>query len=118
MREKIDAKSEAQGYPESRLPSFTADQQSMVANSSDFLGINFYTSEIVYPVDEGVEDVSYFKDDDADLYKDPTWFTSGSEWLMVTPWGLRSILSWIGSHYPGVDIYITENGVSDKVTKY
>ena len=131
MREKIDAKSEAQGYPQSRLPTFTADQQRLVANSSglalinvnkhqqtftsDFLGINFYTSEIVYPVDEGVEDVSYFKDDDADLYKDPTWFTSGSEWLMVTPWGLRSILSWIGSHYPGVDIYITENGVSDKV---
>ena len=34
MREKIDAKSEAQGYPESRLPTFTADQQMMVANSS------------------------------------------------------------------------------------
>ena len=34
MREKIDAKSEAQGYPESRLPTFTADQQVMVANSS------------------------------------------------------------------------------------
>ena len=66
-------------------------------------------------MDEGVEDVSYFKDDDADLYKDPTWFTSGSEWLMVTPWGLRSILSWIGGHYPGVPLYITENGVSDKV---
>ena len=62
-----------------------------------------------------MEDVSYFKDDDADLYKDPTWFTSGSDWLMVTPWGLRSILSWIGGHYPGVPLYITENGVSDKV---
>ena len=34
MREKIDAKSEAQGYPESRLPTFTAEQQSLVANSS------------------------------------------------------------------------------------
>ena len=34
MREKIDAKSEAQGYPESRLPTFTAEQQRMVANSS------------------------------------------------------------------------------------
>ena len=81
----------------------------------DFLGINFYTSEVVYPLDEGVDDVSYFKDDDAELYKDPTWFTSGSDWLMVTPWGLRSILSWIGEQYPGVGVYITENGVSDKV---
>ena len=49
---------------------------------TDFLGINIYTSKMVYPVDEGVEDVSYFKDDDADLYQDPTWFTSGSAWLV------------------------------------
>ena len=67
-------------------------------------------------MDEGVEDVSYFKDDDDDLYQDPTWFTSGSELLAVTPWGLRSLLSWIGYHYPDLDIYITKNGVSDKVT--
>ena len=25
-------------------------------------------------------------------------------------------MSWIKSHYPGVDVYITENGFSDKVT--
>ena len=88
---------------------------SQLTFTSDFLGINFYTSVIVYPVDEGVEEVSYYKDDDADQYKDPTLFTSGSDWLAVTPWGLRKILSWLGSHYPGVDIYITENGVSDRV---
>ena len=70
---------------------------------------------MVYPVEEGVEEVSYYKDDDVDQYKDPTWFTAGSDWLAVTPWGLRSILSWVGSHYPGLDIYITENGVSDRV---
>ena len=70
---------------------------------------------ISYSPFQGIEDVSYDKDDDAGLYKDPTWFTSGSDWLMVTPFGLRSILSWIGDHYPGVDVYVTENGVSDKV---
>ena len=70
----------------------------------------------MYPLDEGFDEVSYYKDDDAELYQDPTWFTSGSPWLTVTPWGLRSIMSWIKSHYPGVDVYITENGFSDKVT--
>ena len=66
-------------------------------------------------MDEGVDEVSYYKDDDVELYQDPSWFTSGSSGKAVTPWGLRSLMSWIKSHYPGVDVYITENGVSDKV---
>ena len=66
-------------------------------------------------MDEGVDEVSYYKDDDVEIYQDPSWFTSGSSGKAVTPWGLRSLMSWIKSHYPGVDVYITENGVSDKV---
>ena len=54
-------------------------------------------------------------DDDLVLYKDPTWYTSGSSWLMVTPWGLRSMMNWIKANYGDVAVYITENGVSDKL---
>lgn len=39
---------------------------------------------------------------------------SGSEWLRVTPWGIRKGLNWIKDHYKNVTVYITENGVSDK----
>ena len=46
MREKIDAKSEAQGFPESRLPSFTEEDSAMILGSSDFLGMNFYTAQV------------------------------------------------------------------------
>ena len=46
MREKIDAKSEAQGFPESRLPSFTEEESAMILGSSDFLGMNLYTSQV------------------------------------------------------------------------
>ena len=46
MREKIDAKSEAQGFPESRLPSFTDEESAMILGSSDFLGMNFYTAQV------------------------------------------------------------------------
>ena len=131
MREKVDSKSQAQGFENSRLPKFTDEQSLIVAKTSgtnftfyqtvayvnylDFLGINFYTSEIVYPVDEGTEEVSYHKDDDAELYQDESWFTSS--WIGVTPWGLRSTMNWIKHHYPGVDVYVTENGVSDRVIK-
>jgi len=114
MREKVDMKSQAQGFAESRLPHFTESESLMVANTSDFLGINFYTSEMVYPVDEGTEEVSYHKDDDAELYQDDSWFKAS--WNAVTPWGLRSTMNWIKAHYPGVDVYITENGVSDRLS--
>ena len=68
---------------------------------------------MVYPVDEGIEEVSYHKDDDAELYQEESWFKAA--WNAVTPWGLRSTMNWIKGHYPGVDVYITENGTSDKV---
>ena len=61
MRTKVGAKSEAQGFPESRLPEFTLEEEMMVSKSSDFLGLNFYTSELVKPEDEGIEDISYHK---------------------------------------------------------
>ena len=68
---------------------------------------------MVYPVDEGTEEVSYHKDDDAELYQDESWFKAS--WNAVTPWGLRSTMNWIKDHYPGVDVFITENGTTDKV---
>ena len=78
------------------------------------------------------------RDDDVVLRKDPNWYTSASSWLMVrkgvriqrgsketrvlsflktpeiihptqvTPWGLRSLLTWVKEHYGGLDLYITE----------
>ena len=83
---QIDAKSEAQGFPESRLPHFTEEESIMIAGSSDFLGINFYTSNVVYPELSDLADVSFYADQDISSYQDPTWYTAGSSWLRVTPW--------------------------------
>ena len=48
MREKIDAKSEAQGFEESRLPTFSVEDSAMILGSSDFLGMNFYTAQVTF----------------------------------------------------------------------
>ena len=48
MRDKIDAKSEAQGFDESRLPTFSEEDSAMILGSSDFLGMNFYTAQVTF----------------------------------------------------------------------
>ena len=115
MREKIDEKSFAQGFPESRLPHFSVEDAEMIAGSADFIGINTYTSSLVFPKQEPIDAPVYFYDDDVDSYQDSNWYPSGSDWLKVAPWGLRSVVKWVKSHYNDIPVYITENGVSDRL---
>merc|ERR1712212_554518 len=117
MRENVDRKSNEQGFENSRLPSFTAEESTMILNSSDFLGVNMYTSQLVYPMKEDAlaENASIEYDDDVYQYQDPDWYESGSSWLKVTPWGLRRCVNWVKDHYGDIPIYITENGVSDNL---
>jgi len=114
MREKIDAKSAAQGLPESRLPTFTPEELTLLSGSTDFLGINLYTSSLVYPEDLGTE-ANYFTDSDVSSYQDSRWYGSGSSWLKVTPWGIRSLVGWVKESFGAVPQYITENGTSDNL---
>lgn len=49
MRELVDAKSEAEGRNQSRLPVFDAEWKTYLEGSFDFLGLNHYTTELVTP---------------------------------------------------------------------
>jgi len=115
MREKIDAKSAAQGFEESRLPTFSEEDSAMILGSSDFLGMNFYTAQIVYPEASDPELVDFYADPDVGSYQDETWYGSGSSWLKVCPWGIRQAINWATREYGAPDIYITENGFSDRL---
>ena len=39
---------------------------------------------------------------------------SGSNWLSVTPFGIRKMMNWFKNNYNNIPVYITENGVSDR----
>ena len=71
---QIDTKSELQGLPESRLPEFTANDSAEILGSYDFLGINFYTSKIVYPEAGDITIPSYYEDQDVGESYDPNWY--------------------------------------------
>ncbi len=72
---QVDANSADQGYDPSRLPNFTKAESAMVLGSSDFLGINFYTSSLVEPKDFSIEDHSYYADMAVETSHDENWYT-------------------------------------------
>eukprot|EP00850_Spirogloea_muscicola_P016935 SM000141S00879 [mRNA] locus=s141:121775:136794:- [translate_table: standard] len=101
-----------------RLPGFTADQVKMLNGSLDFIGLNHYTSRYVQ-----AKAAPFTKK--GDIYTDE-WLVltvmrngeligprAGPEWLYVVPWGLKKLLSYINTTYPGNAIIITENGYSE-----
>ncbi|XP_049792492.1 lactase/phlorizin hydrolase-like [Schistocerca nitens] len=47
VRERVDNNSRAEGRPRSRLPSFTEEEKQMINGSSDFFGLNSYTTSLV-----------------------------------------------------------------------
>ncbi|XP_060595948.1 lactase/phlorizin hydrolase-like [Ruditapes philippinarum] len=114
MKEQIDRRSKVEGLNESRLPPFSEEEKRLVNGSFDFFGLNHYTSVWVSHHMCNDSDTSYNCDRELEEDKDPKWLASGSDWLKVTPWGIRRMLNWIKDQYGDVPIYITENGISDK----
>ncbi|KAJ3636634.1 hypothetical protein MTP99_000157 [Tenebrio molitor] len=114
MIERVKANSLAEGYPQSRLPEFTADEQEMMKGTFDFLGLNHYSSDKVYFAEDGAGDhPSHWADTGVIGYQDASWPGSASSWLKVVPWGLNKLLVWIKDHYDNPPVLITENGFSD-----
>ncbi|XP_048251853.1 lactase-phlorizin hydrolase-like [Haliotis rufescens] len=116
MKRRIAAVSAAQGLNQSRLPAFTEEQKTLIKGTSDFFGLNHYTTHYTSKQDEGLAGESapnYFLDRGVDTEFDPQWINSGSDWLRDVPWGARKILNWIKTKYGDVTIYMTENGFSD-----
>lgn len=110
-------------YPESmknrlgeRLPPFTPEQKEMMKGSSDFLGLNHYTTHFASasePKENNIapENGNGGMADDQKIFLsyDPDWAISGMGWFVV-PWGFRKMLNWIDQRYGHLPIYVTENG--------
>ncbi|UZR99307.1 GH1 family beta-glucosidase [Chondrinema litorale] len=98
-----------------RLPSFTEEEKEMLKGSSDFFGLNHYTT-MMAEADTGkkVEQNVYgnggiSEDQEVILHVDPSWKKTDMGWAIV-PWGCKKLLLWIQNRYKPEEIIITENG--------
>ncbi len=98
-----------------RLPSFTAQERKKLKGSSDFFGLNHYTTMIASAENYDGGEVSPYgnggiaEDQDVHLTVDPEWPLTDMQWAVV-PWGCEKMLRWIAERYDNPPIYITENG--------
>ncbi|WP_411032189.1 GH1 family beta-glucosidase [Spongiimicrobium sp. 3-5] len=99
-----------------RLPKFSEEDKEMLLGSSDFFGLNHYTTLYAADAPSGpaAENNVYgnggiFEDQRVALSADPEWKTTAMQWP-VAPWGCQKLLEWIKDRYQNPPLYITENG--------
>lgn len=98
-----------------RLPRFTDEELAYIKGSSDFFGLNHYTTMYAADATAGAEKGNVYgngglsEDQDVRLTADPAWAQTDMQWSIV-PWGCRKLLEWIDARYDRPEIIITENG--------
>ncbi|CAH2240550.1 jg21024 [Pararge aegeria aegeria] len=101
MIERIAAKSATQGFPKSRLPEFTPAEIELVRGSSDFFGLNHYTTSYVYRNESTYdyhEAPSYLDDLEILEHYLPEWTIGESDYIK--------------EDYENPPVFITENGLA------
>lgn len=99
-----------------RLPQFSDEERRMLLGSSDFFGLNHYTTMLASEPDpDEATDVhiagngGIAEDHGVHLSNEPSWEQTQMGWNIV-PEGCRELLKWIDDRYDHPEIYITENG--------
>ncbi|MED6271047.1 hypothetical protein CHARACLAT_016306 [Characodon lateralis] len=117
MKDFVGRKSVQQGLGTSRLPTFSPQEKSYIKGTCDFLGIGHFTTRYITHRNDppSRSSNSYFTDRDLAELVDPRWPDPGSEWLYSVPWGFRRLLNFVKTQYGNPNIYVTENGVSEKM---
>ncbi|KAF2541691.1 hypothetical protein F2Q68_00033046 [Brassica cretica] len=110
MKEKLKGK----------LKEFTPEQKKKLEKSTDFLGLNYYTSTFIKDIEKPDEKLPSFR-----LYAGSEWNWTNSEDyrigskpdtadLSIYSRGLRELLKYVKDKYGNQEIFIMENGYGDK----
>ncbi|KAK6341143.1 hypothetical protein TWF696_008230 [Orbilia brochopaga] len=99
-----------------RLPRFTEEESKLVLGSSDFYGMNSYTTFYVKhrtTPPELTDHLGNVEKLDTNSKGESRGPESDTYWLRTCPWGHRKLLNWIWRRYH-VPIFMTENGTTAK----
>lgn len=88
------------------LPPFSAADAALLTRSVDFLGLNYYTSDVVRHA-AGVGPLEF------ELVPQPDVPRTEMDWPIL-PKGLERLALWLHARYPGLPLYVTENGAAMK----
>ncbi|CAI7659075.1 hypothetical protein N7533_006995 [Penicillium manginii] len=97
-----------------RLPRFTPEESQLVLGSSEFYGMNSYTTFFMKhrtlppDINDHKGNVEILDENKQGV---PRGEKSDTEWLRAAPGGFRKLLNWIYSRYK-IPIYVTENGTT------
>ena len=95
-----------------RLPKFTEKQKKELVGSTDFLGLNHYSTLYASIPEDKPTYGGYWADMNVEFSSDPSWRKNFMGWS-TNPDGCREILVWLSKRYVGVPIFMTENGSAD-----
>ena len=99
----------------SRLPEFSSAERDLIMGSTDFFGLNHYTTMYASDTTSQPEFERNFGnggtsiDQQVQLSVSPDWPMTDTNWPVV-PWGCGKLLEWIAKRYKNPPIYLTENG--------
>ncbi|XP_069695513.1 myrosinase 1-like [Periplaneta americana] len=113
VKDRIENISLSEGFRKSRLPKFSKEEVDLVRGTSDFFGLNHYTTYFTTSGYDGNKFPSYENDMWIMKIMDDLWKRTAGSTRRVVPWGLRKLLKWIKEEYDNPPIFINENGVAD-----
>lgn len=86
------------------LPTFRTEDARLLRRSSDFIAINYYTSDVVrHSTGCGAMEL--------ELMPQPGVAVTNLDWP-IRPDGFEALLLWLHHRYGGLPIYVTENGAA------
>lgn len=93
MIDTVGANSQNENRRKSRLPVFTEEEIAYIRGTSDFLGLNYYTSGFAELVDVPyAHNPSRDRDQGTRGSSNSSWPVAASSWLRSVPEGLRALL--------------------------
>lgn len=88
------------------LPAFSDEDTRLLRRSMDYIGLNYYFSEVVrHAPGNGAMELEFVPQ---------TGMPHTEMGWAINPDGLRLLLHWLAKRYQGLPLYITENGMAAK----